>query len=85
MSAHVLSHMLSTRYGVQNIIIDDMLESERRNLNNTLRDELGKRVRDILTDGSIAIVPGYQRVHNMRIVPTYGRGYTDKVAERIAV
>jgi aspartokinase/homoserine dehydrogenase 1 len=85
MSAHVLSHILDTRYHVANSIIDHEIESEGEwDLSEILRDEVGRRVANWLQDG-IVIVPWYVWVHGESIIDAYGRGYTDKMAERIAV
>jgi aspartokinase len=86
MSAQVLSHILDTRFQVANNIIDHMIHvaENGRGLSALLRDEVGMRVNNLLPAG-IAIVPGYVSVRGNSVLGAYGRGYTDKIAERIAV
>ncbi len=86
MSAHVLSHLLSTRYQVANTIIDHRI-SEHNSVSpvsDILRDEIGTRVHTAI-DRGLVIVPGYISVIDHSIIEAYGRGYTDKTAERTAV
>lgn len=85
MSAHVLSHLLESRYQVANTLIAQPLYGNRRELSSLLRDDLGKKVATVLEWNSVAVVPGYQTVYGKSILQAYGRGYTDKIAERIAV
>lgn len=58
MSAHVLSHILDTRFQVANTIIDHAVrvDTHGRNLSRILRDEVGKRVENGLQNG-LVIVP----------------------------
>lgn len=86
MSAHVLSHLLTTRHQIANSIIDHSIWAvqDDRNLSTLLRDEIGYRVHNSLYVG-IVIVPGYVSVTGNSIIDAYGRGYTDKTAERTAV
>ena len=86
MSAHVLSHLLTTRHQIANTIIDHSIWAvqDDRNLSTLLRDEIGHRVHNSL-DVGIVIVPGYVSVSGNSIIDAYGRGYTDKTAERTAV
>jgi hypothetical protein len=60
MSAHILSHLLDTRFQVANSLIDHSIrvKSSGRDLSSILRDEVGQRVHDGLGSG-IVIVPGY--------------------------
>ena len=86
MSAHVLSHLLTTRYQVANSLIDHSIcvKQDDQSLSSLLRDEIGYRVHSGL-DAGIVIVPGYVSVYENSIIDAYGRGYTDKTAERTAV
>jgi aspartate kinase len=87
MSAQVLSHLLDTQFQVANSLIDHSIravDEDHRNLSALLRDEVGQRVYDGLGSG-IVIVPGYVWVFDNSILSEYGRGYTDKTAERVAV
>ncbi len=86
MSAHILSHLLTTRYQVANTIIDHQLSDQNSTsrISDILRDEIGTRVHTAIDIG-LVIVPGYISVMDHSIVEAYGRGYTDKTAERTAV
>lgn len=48
MSAHVLSHLLESRYQVANTLIAQPLYGNRRELSSLLRDDLGKKVATVL-------------------------------------
>lgn len=86
MSAHVLAHLLQTRYGVATTLLTNSIEPESHesNLSGILRKHIWKRVAENIWD-SLVIVPGYVGVSGYEFLPHYGRGYTDKMAERIAV
>jgi aspartokinase len=87
MSAHVLSHLLETRYGVAVTLLTDIVspqQSDKRDISTLLRDEIGSQVARVI-DTSLIIVPGYVSITDSSILDAYGRGYTDKMAERIAV
>ena len=58
MSAHVLSHILDTRFYVANNLLPDMTEVSLngRNVSEFLRDEVGRRVKENIENG-IVIVP----------------------------
>ena len=86
MSAHVLSHLLTTRYQVANSIIDHHISDHNSvsPVSDILRDAIGTRVY-VAIDRGLVIVPGYVSVRGHSIIDAYGRGYTDKSAERTAV
>jgi aspartate kinase len=85
MSAHVLAHLLDTRFGVANSLVSNPIYAKKLALGTALRDTLGERVSCILEWWKIAVVPWYQSVHGHSILEAYGRWYTDKMAERTAV
>ena len=85
MSAHVLAHLLEHRHKVANVLISDPIQGKRNDIDDSLRLALSERVGNILEAWGVAIVPGYQTVFGQSILEAYGRGYTDKIAERIAV
>lgn len=84
MSAHILSHLLDTRFQVANTLIDHHITTSNNSLSETLKKEIGMRVDQWINRG-IMIVPGYVSVGNQSILSAYGRWYTDKMAERVAV
>lgn len=84
MSAHILSHLLDTRFQIANTLIDHRILKTNTSLSETLKKEIGMRVDQWINTG-IMIVPGYVSVANQSILSAYGRWYTDKMAERVAV
>lgn len=84
MSAHILSHLLDTRFQVANSLIDHHIPKNHKPLSENLKKEVWMRVNKWIDD-RVMIVPGYVSVDNQSILSAYGRGYTDKMAERIAV
>jgi aspartate kinase len=86
MSAHVLAHILQTRHQVATILLADIIEESPREkgLSTILKENIWRRVSENI-ENSLVIVPGYIGVTGHEFLPTYGRGYTDKMAERIAV
>lgn len=85
MSATVLSHLLNTRHRVEAILISRVDDMTPMTLSDTLKNHLAQKVSSVIRSGAIAIVPGYVAVPGQLYLPSYGRGYTDKMAERLAV
>jgi aspartokinase len=85
MSAVVLGHLLETRYQIANTIIKEPIQWKKWELSELLKTQVTKNVLEAIQRGSLPIVPGYQSVYGQSILWAYGRGYTDKMAERIAV
>ena len=46
MSAHILSHLLDTRFAVANSLIDHSIPKNNRALSDTLKTEIGMRVHE---------------------------------------
>lgn len=86
MSAHVLSHILATRFQIKNSLVTHAFTqnvNSTSSLSEILKNSVGKQV-DLLLPEWIVIVPWYVSVDDKSILE-YGRWYTDKMAERIAV
>lgn len=68
MSAHVLSHLLDTRFGIASQLITEATSpNNTETLGTILQESIGRQVHAILPD-TIAIVPGYVSVRGKSIL-----------------